>query len=58
MKTIGKCRYCSDSIYDFQVNKHKDYHTGCFDLAMEEGYREMAKENLEFCNMVYGKPNS
>ena len=35
MKTVGKCKYCSDPIYDFQVCEYKDYHKGCWEL--EEG---------------------
>ena len=39
MKTVGKCDYCKDPIYDFQelkVNGNVIHlHTGCLELVVE-----------------------
>ena len=37
MKTIGKCAYCKDPIYDFQaVDKTDKYHAGCKQIKDKE----------------------
>ena len=40
MKTIGKCVYCGDPLYDFQdtikVKGKGKYHKGCLDIEKTE----------------------
>ncbi len=48
MKTIGRCVYCGDEIYDFQaiVNVgRKKVHTGCLHILADENPCDR-KENI------------
>ena len=37
MKTVGKCVYCNDPIYDFQeTDETGKYHKGCKEIEGDE----------------------
>ena len=52
IKTVARCRFCGDSIYDFQdkvrVDKGSIYHKGCFELNKEVAISSPDKERGKY----------
>ena len=56
MKTIGKCAYCDDPLYDFEEFAGKGkvkYHIGCYKIRLTKSELEEDQQTLERLSLIF-----